>query len=116
MDQKKFSIDPIIFEEPRRVKPPYSWVGHIPFAFYLVKQHRPDTLVELGTHTGNSYFAFCQAVDMLNLPTQCFAVDTWQGDEHAGFYDDSVYEDVATYNQQNYADFSTLLRKTSKSV
>jgi hypothetical protein len=34
MASNKISIDPIVIEEPRRVVKPYSWVGHIPFAFY----------------------------------------------------------------------------------
>lgn len=67
-------------------------------------------LVELGTHSGTSYFSFCKAVRQQNLSTVCFAVDTWTGDEHAGFYDDAVFNSVNEKNQQFH--FSTLLRKT----
>lgn len=68
--------------------------------------------MELGTHSGNSYFSFCQSVATNRLPTRCYAVDTWEGDAHAGFYDDSVFEDVDSYNNTHYHAFSSLLRMT----
>lgn len=98
--------------EPRRLVFPGPWAGHIPFAFWLVKATRPELLVELGTHTGNSYSAFCQAIDICQTPTEAYAVDTWMGDEHAGLYGNEVFEDVSRYNQTNFSAFSTLVRKT----
>lgn len=89
-----------------------AWLGHIPFAFWLVEKLRPTTIVELGTHTGASYFAFCQAVAELKLPTTCYAVDTWEGDEQAGFYDESVFQSVRDINAASYSQFSHLLRMT----
>jgi hypothetical protein len=112
MQEEELYMDPIILTSPSRITPPHSWVGHIPFAFFLVKHQKPSTIVELGTHTGNSYFAFCQAVKYLKMDSQCFAVDTWKGDEHVGYYDNSIYEDVLKYNESNYSSFSTLIRKT----
>lgn len=103
---------PVLLREPRRLTDVTSWHSHIPFAFALVSLLSPALFVELGTHKGDSYFAFCQAVDMLDLPTLCFAIDTWQGDEHAGYYDDSVYHEVDEYNSRLYAGFSTLVRST----
>ena len=87
-----------------------AWLGHAPFAFWLIEEHRPDVLFELGTHLGFSYFAFCQAVEKLRLPTRCCAVDTWLGDAHAGFYGDEVFKKVSDHNQKEYADFSRLSR------
>ena len=101
---------------PDRVVQPLSWAGHIPFAFWLVAQIRPKVLVELGTHTGNSYFAFCQSVVANRLSTRCHAVDTWQGDEQAGSYDDQVYATVSEYNDAHFRDFSQLHRSTFDSA
>ena len=98
--------------EPRRLVLPNPWAGHIPFAAWLIHQIKPRVLVELGTHTGNSYCAFCQSIEEASSPTKAYAVDTWQGDEHAGRYDDSVYEQLRAYHDPLYGSFSTLLRKT----
>ena len=110
---KSFNIDnyPILFEPIARITSPLSWVTHTPFAMLLVDMLKPNSIVELGVHTGNSYFAFCQAVHKLNLDTACHGIDTWQGDPHAGFYGDNVFEDVSTYNK-HYSSFSTLHRMT----
>ncbi|WP_243428329.1 class I SAM-dependent methyltransferase [Leclercia adecarboxylata] len=105
-----------IFKRPIFWRPTYiaqsAWLEHIPFAFWLIDTLQPRKIVELGTHYGSSYFSFCQAVTKLDLQTQCYAVDTWGGDEHAGQYDEEVYRQVSEYNQQHYSDFSTLVRST----
>ena len=89
-----------------------TWVQHAPFAFFLIEAVKPRSYVELGSHNGYSYFAVCQAVKTYDLHTRCFAVDTWQGDEHAGFYDTSVFGTVESYQAANYAAFSELKRMT----
>ena len=71
---------------------PSAWVGHLPFAFWVVEEARPDILVELGTHNGTSFLAFCQAIKARGTRTKAFAVDTWEGDEHAGLYGDEVHD------------------------
>jgi hypothetical protein len=101
-----------LFWEPTRVVQPGGWAGHLATAFWLVKAIRPNVFVELGTHTGNSYSAFCQGVALLGLSTRCFAVDTWQGDEHAGYYGEEIFVDITAFNDRNYAGFSKLLRTT----
>ena len=89
-----------------------AWIEHIPFAFWMIEVLQPKVVVELGVHTGTSYFAFCQAVDRLNLDTVCYGIDTWKGDEHAGFYSEEIYSKVAGYNASRYSKFSTLIRST----
>lgn len=89
-----------------------AWVDHAPFAFWLVSILQPRLLVELGTHRGYSYFSFCQAVQKLGLQTHCHAVDTWKGDEHAGFYGEEIFQHVENYNNTHYAPFSRLIRST----
>jgi septal ring factor EnvC (AmiA/AmiB activator) len=102
-----------MFWKPNYLNSEHSaWIGHIPFAFWIIEALTPSTFVELGTHYGDSYFAFCQAVDRLGLSTACFAVDTWKGDEHAGFYGDEVFAAVNTHNANNYSGISTLVRST----
>ena len=91
--------------------PMTAWLRHGSFAMWLVKAAQPKRIVELGSHYGFSYFAFCQAVKEAGLPTRCIAVDTWHGDEHSGLYGEEVFSKVEAENRQ-YADFSTLLRKT----
>jgi O-antigen biosynthesis protein len=87
-----------------------AWEGHAAFALYLIRELRPRTFVELGTHWADSYFAFCQGVAEWRLPTRCFAVDTWTGDSHAGKYGEDVYDVVNAYHQGRYTGFSRLLR------
>jgi len=106
------SVSDISFLIPTWIQGCSAWIGHVPFAFWVMEATRPATFVELGTHTGVSYMAFCQAAKILALPTRCFAVDTWLGDEHAGFYGEEVYASVSEHNEQNYAGFSKLIRGT----
>ncbi len=89
---------------------PHGWIPHIPFAFYLVETMEPDIIVELGTYSGNSYFAFCQAVKDLQLQTRCVAVDAWQGDMHVGNYGKEVYERVNEINVKAFSAFSKLMK------
>jgi hypothetical protein len=87
-------------------------VGHLPFAAWLIQEVKPKIFVELGTHSGNSYFTFCQSVAASGIDTKCFAVDTWVGDEHAGNYQEDIFQKVNAHNENFYSKFSKLLRCT----
>ena len=88
-----------------------AWLEHAPFAFWLMEAHRPKLVVELGTHRGFSYCCFCQAIKRLGLDAKAFAVDTWQGDEHAGFYGEEIFQRLNAYHQR-YSGFSRLVRSS----
>ncbi|MBR0654116.1 glycoside hydrolase family 99-like domain-containing protein [Plastoroseomonas arctica] len=95
--------------EPLRLKPFEHWVGHIPFAFWLTAKLRPRVFVELGTHRGNSYLAFCQAIEAERCGTRAYAVDTWEGDPHMA-REDGLFEELSAYHDPRYGHFSALLR------
>jgi O-antigen biosynthesis protein len=104
-------LDPI-FWTPERLNKPSAWWGHVPFAFWMTAVCKPRFLVELGTHYGVSYAAFCEGVARSRLETCCYAVDTWVGDAHAGFYGDELYNELKDFHDKRYASFSELLRKS----
>jgi glycosyltransferase involved in cell wall biosynthesis len=79
---------------------------------WLTEAARPKCFVELGTLHGVSYFTFCETAARLGNITRCFAVDSWKGDEHTGFYEEDVWEHVSRINREHYSSFSTLIRKT----
>ena len=84
----------------------------MPFAFWTVAACRPRLLVELGTHTGVSYAAFCEAVMRCRTETRCYAVDTWLGDPHTQSYGEDVYQNFLGFHDRHYAGFSALIRST----
>lgn len=90
---------------------PTAWGGHIPFMFCLIKYFRPRTYVELGTHNGASFFAVCQAIKEFDISCYPTAIDLWHGDEHAGKYDESVYENFVWLFQNMYPGIGGFLRK-----
>ncbi|MFB9867334.1 glycosyltransferase [Vreelandella sulfidaeris] len=87
-----------------------AWLGHLQFAYFLIRVHRPKIFVELGSHWGHSYFAFCKSIKELGVECATYAIDTWEGDEHAGNYEGNVFEFVNTHNEEYYKSFSTLLK------
>ncbi len=87
-----------------------AWHGHVSFAHWLVQAATPGLIVELGSHNGVSYAAFCSSAQRSDLSTRCLAVDSWEGDDHAGHYGEDVYTDLFRFNKTHYQGFSTLLR------
>jgi GT2 family glycosyltransferase len=95
---------------PDLIEAQSGWLGHLPFASWLIREFEPKVFVELGTHYGHSYFAFCKTVLEADLATKCYAVDTWLGDEHAGRYGDEIFDQVNSRNRGSYSEFSRLMR------
>ena len=91
---------------------PSGWHELVPLAHWLVKAIRPRAFVELGTHAGVSYSAFCSAILKNGVGGKAFAVDAWQGDAHAGFYGEEIFKDLEEFNEAKFGSFSRLLKCT----
>lgn len=92
----EWKISDVIYEsdminDELKVSP---WQGHRDFGYDLVKYLKPKVIVELGTHYGCSLFTFCQSIKDNKLDCNVIAIDTWEGDEQAGFYGEEVYSVV----------------------
>lgn len=103
---------PICTRAPERHNVPSAWIGHVPFAMCLMDMARPRRLVELGTHWGVSYCAFCQAIKELRLSTECFAVDVWESIQHpvASCYGNGVLGNLKEHHDERYGLFSKLVQ------
>jgi hypothetical protein len=80
--------------------------------FAVVTLLRPRRFVELGVHSGCSFFAANQVMNALDLTAEAIAVDTWQGDPQAGFYDNQVFADFSHVLQTRYPQRSYYIRAT----
>lgn len=90
----------------------YPWAGHKRFAYDLVRNTEPKVIVELGSYKGTSLFSFAQAALDGALATKIYAIDTWEGDEHAGEYGEEIYEEVVSIYKTHYAKVDlSLIRK-----
>lgn len=103
-------LHPAALMEPYHLTHPAPWAGHIPFAAWLMAVVQPRSLVELGAYSGISYLAFCQAIAQQALLTRTYAIDTWEGDAHAGAYGEGILASLRQAHDPHYTQFSTLLR------
>lgn len=87
-----------------------SWSGHRHFAYDLVRFAKPRTIVELGTFYGTSFFSFCQAVNDGQIHSRCYAVDTWKGDPHVGYYGEDVYQAVNEVTTREFPQIGSQIR------
>ncbi|MCY0881356.1 MAG: glycosyltransferase, partial [Firmicutes bacterium] len=87
-----------------------SHQGHLPFIPFLLHILRPRRVVVLGMAHNDGYFAFCQAVQEMDLATRCMAVDPWTEDRARGQCGEGHYREAVLYNQLYYAAFSQLWR------
>lgn len=105
--------EPCFAYEARFDDAEWPWTGHRRFVYDLVRNTGPETIVELGTHRGTSFFAFCQAIQDGRLGTRIHAVDTWRGDAQAGFYGDEVFAEVRDIQRALYPEVAAVfVRKT----
>jgi hypothetical protein len=85
---------PIGLALPQRISATH-WEQHIPFAFTLIAMLRPRTVVELGLSSGDSYCAFCQAIDTLGLDSRAYGIlggpDAAEALPELGSYHDLLY-------------------------
>jgi len=95
---------------PDLLKSPW-WIGHIPFAYEVVGRLRPRVLVELGTYSGSSFAAFCQAAEASGAGTRCYGVDLWEGDVHMGRFDEALFNEINGYVSARYPAIASLVRK-----
>ncbi len=95
---------------PRLLKSPW-WIGHIPFAYELVGRLKPRVLVELGTYSGSSFAAFCQAAEASGAGTRCYGIDLWEGDVHMGAFDEALFNEIQGYVSTNHPGTAHLVRK-----
>jgi hypothetical protein len=100
------------FREPVRQGQASAWWGHVPFAHWLIRVAHPRCLVELGTHNGVSYSAFCSSVQEERLDCTCSAVDTWTGDPQSGYYGPEVYNNFSLWHNAHFGEFSAPHRCT----
>jgi hypothetical protein len=105
------ALEPL-FRLPDRRGVNSAWWGHVPFAGWIMRAARPRVFVELGTFSGVSYAAFCQAALADCISTACHAVDTWSGDPHAGIYENTIYLDFKAFHDARYKAISQIHRCT----
>ena len=95
---------------PRHSTDQIEWQGLIGIAPWLIAMTRPSRFVELGTHKGDSYCSFCQAIVEQGVSCEAFAIDMWTGDDHTGGYGEEVYARLRDYHDPLYGGFSRLTR------
>lgn len=88
---------------------PETRIGHALFSAWLIKETSPSIFVELGTRSGDSYFAFCRSICEHKLPTKSFAVGAWL-DMRSGRHGDEAFACVTAHNQKHYSAFSCLFK------
>ncbi|WP_432288741.1 methyltransferase domain-containing protein (plasmid) [Aminobacter sp. BA135] len=89
---------------------PTAWSGHKPFLFTLMEATKPRRYVELGTHNGASFFAACQHYKSNGNYGEAIAIDLWEGDHQAGYYDESTFENFKYLLSTNFPNSGKFIR------
>ena len=90
---------------------PSSWWEHVPVAHMLIELIKPSVVVELGSHYGVSFFSLCESAERFSPNTCIYAIDSWEGDEHAGYYGESIYRQVSEYRDKYHKQNGVLIRE-----
>ncbi|MFI5460039.1 MAG: glycosyltransferase [Isosphaerales bacterium] len=107
MDES-FFVSNASFWTPCHLARSSRWLGHIPFAFWVIDAARPRLIVELGNGPANSYLALCQAVQTAGTGSRCFAVRP--RDEILDENDD--FRHLARGERLQFNNFSYVIRMT----
>lgn len=100
-------LQPLTLAEPGWPLRADGWQEHIPFAFFLLSALRPKVFLELSKQLGDSYLAFCQASQSLELAVTGqarFALP--DGVEQA-----KRQAELRTYHDTHFSAFSQLCRR-----
>ncbi|WP_419759659.1 glycosyltransferase [Acidisoma sp.] len=97
-----------LFQDAAPIGHDSAWLGHLPFAFWLMRAAQPALLVEIGPHPGAAYAAFCQSVARDRLATQCFSIDV--SAESLVAQAEEVHDDLHAHLEQRFTGFSHVLR------
>ena len=100
------ALEPL-FWPPTRLGVDSAWLGHVPFGHWLVSTQRPANIVELGTRSGVSFSAFCEAAIRCKLDTRALAFAPQNPDAT------EASSGLKEFLDQRYASVSTLLRSTA---
>jgi GT2 family glycosyltransferase len=103
-------ISPIVLMEPERVIGSPAWLGHTPFAYWIVEALQPRLLVDYCTLNGNSLSSFVQAVKVCGLSTYCFGVGKWNIDKQGSPQVNDAFQDLNLYLETRYPGLYTLVR------
>jgi hypothetical protein len=103
---ERLEIGDELFWDAQHLGPSDEWIGHIPFALWLVRSLRPAIVVTQSATESNSYLAFCQAISAFGIEGRAFAVALRSETRAAS----GCSLDAAGYPNPSYARFSTVLQ------
>jgi hypothetical protein len=103
---ERLEIGDELFWDAQHLGPSPEWIGHIPFALWLVRSLRPSVVASQSAIDSNSYAALCQAISAFGLDCRAFALIPTSHDGAAR----GRNPDAARYPNPCYARFSTVLQ------
>ena len=105
------TLEPL-FWQPARLGVDSAWLGHVPFGHWLVSVDRPASIVELGTRSGVSFSAFCEAAIRCRIDTRAWAFATQESAAAASrpeiAENAKATVELGRFLDQRYASVSTL--------